>query len=390
MVNRWWANHPSEKYWIEITDRPDIGANLKAPQGPVSGWFLVKEVQSGDIVYHYDKNKRSFVGRSYATGKWWEADIEWPHTRPGWYTELVGYEGIDPPIPLSRIREDWDQIAEKISELRSMFKPAYFPFESGEKRPTQPVQGGYVCKMPRFLVEFLDLLDPGQPLSEKSTSSQPPPSIGITAKDIVSPFGRQLEAAMLVKGYNSSQVARLADCNPSTVRNIISGRIKNPSIEMSERIEKALEEDFENIDTDIVDETPITFEPGEDSEFAYEKDLQNFLSQNLDRIEPGLRLYKDGIEFPVGRKRIDILALDQENQLVVIELKVSRGHDRTVGQILHYIGWVIENEARKDQVVRGIIIAKEITEDIRIALRYTDFAISLREYSMSVSTREVE
>jgi len=92
MVNRWWADHPSEKYWIEITDRPDIGANLKAPQGPVSGWFLVKEVQSGDIVYHYDKNKRSFVGRSYATGNWWEEDIEWPHIRPGWYTELVGYE----------------------------------------------------------------------------------------------------------------------------------------------------------------------------------------------------------------------------------------------------------------------------------------------------------
>ena len=61
-----------------------------------------------------------------------------------------------------------------------------------------------------------------------------------------------------------------------------------------------------------------------------------------------------------------------------------------MGQILHYIGWIKENEAGKDQAVRGIIIAKEITEDIRIALRYTDFAISLREYSMSVSLREVE
>ena len=154
------------------------------------------------------------------------------------------------------------------------------------------------------------------------------------------------------------------------------------SVPFGKKVEKAL--------ANIVDETPIIFEPGEDSEFAYEKDLQNFLSQNLDIIEPGLSLYNNGIEFPVGRKRIDILAIDQENQLVVIELKVSRGHDKTVGQILHYIGWIKENEAGKDQAVRGIIIAKEITEDIRIALRYTDFAISLREYSMSVSLREVE
>ena len=83
-------------------------------------------------------------------------------------------------------------------------------------------------------------------------------------------------------------------------------------------------------------------------------------------IEPGLKLYhdghRDGQEYPAGRRRIDILALDSEDQLVIIELKVSRGHDRTIGQILNYIGWVKENIAAPDQEVRGIIIAKEITK----------------------------
>ena len=390
MVNRWWSEHPSEKYWIEITDRPDIGTNLKAPQGNVSGWFLVKEVQSGDIVYHYDKKKRSFVGRSYATGKWWEEDIEWPHTRAGWYTGLVGYEEINPPLTLDRIREDWELIARKRKELRSMFKPAYFPFESGEKRPTQPVQGGYVCKMPRFLVEYLDLLDPGQPLSEKSTSIEAPPSIEISARDIVSPFGRQLEATMLVKGINASEVARLADCNSSTVRNIITGRIKKPTSDMKNKIERALEEDISSADTEQLDDESQLIDLT-DSEFAYEKDLQNFLTKNMDQIEEGLTLYQDGerngVEFPAGRRRIDILANDKNGDLVVIELKVSRGPDRTLGQIQYYLGWVKQNIAKDSQKVRGIIIASDIDDELQMACSVTD--IDLGEYSISFSLKEI-
>ena len=85
------------------------------------------------------------------------------------------------------------------------------------------------------------------------------------------------------------------------------------------------------------------------SEFAYERDLQNFLSKNLFVIEPGLRLYEDeginGIEFDVGGRYIDILAMDKNNDYVVIELKVSRGYDRVVGQILRYMAWIEKNQA---------------------------------------------
>jgi hypothetical protein len=52
------------------------------------------------------------------------------------------------------------------------------------------------------------------------------------------------------------------------------------------------------------------------SEFAYERDLQNYLAKNLHRIEPGLRLYEDddisGLEFPAGGRYIDILAVDAQ------------------------------------------------------------------------------
>ena len=78
------------------------------------------------------------------------------------------------------------------------------------------------------------------------------------------------------------------------------------------------------------------------SEFAYESDLRNFLSKNLHIIEPGLRLYEEegitGVEFPAGGRFIDILALDARGAYVVVELKVSRGYDRTVGQLRRYMG----------------------------------------------------
>lgn len=105
----------------------------------------------------------------------------------------------------------------------------------------------------------------------------------------------------------------------------------------------------------------------EGAEFAYERDLQHFLAKNLFLIESGLRLYEEegitGIEFPVGNRRIDILALDAEDRYVVIELKVSRGYDRVVGQLLRYIAWIKKYQADPGQGVRGVIAAREISDD---------------------------
>jgi hypothetical protein len=128
------------------------------------------------------------------------------------------------------------------------------------------------------------------------------------------------------------------------------------------------------------------------NEFAYEKDLQNFLAKNLSLIESGLILYMDeditGIEFPVGNRFIDILATDKDNNYVVIELKVSRGYDRVVGQILRYMAWIRKNHAEENQKVRGIIIAREISDDLLLACSETK-NVELYEYSLSVSLNKI-
>lgn len=128
------------------------------------------------------------------------------------------------------------------------------------------------------------------------------------------------------------------------------------------------------------------------SEFAYESDLRDFLAKNLSLIEPGLQLYQDegitGIEFPVGGRFIDILAIDAQKQLVVIELKVSRGYDRVIGQLLRYMAWIEKNHAESGQGVRGIIAAREISDDLKLACSYLP-TVSLYEYELSVSLKKI-
>jgi hypothetical protein len=133
-------------------------------------------------------------------------------------------------------------------------------------------------------------------------------------------------------------------------------------------------------------------EPEGPNEFAYEADLRDFLARNLSLLQRGLRLYEDegitGIEFPVGGRFVDILAVTPEKDYVVIELKVSRGYDRVVGQLLRYMAWIAKNHAEPPQKVRGIIVAREITPDLVLAC--SGLAnVELFEYQLSVSLKKV-
>jgi endonuclease len=128
-----------------------------------------------------------------------------------------------------------------------------------------------------------------------------------------------------------------------------------------------------------------------EQEFAYEKDLQQFLAKNPELIEAGLQLYTDdddeeitGLEFPAGERFIDILATDKQKNYVVIELKVSKGYDRVVGQLLRYMAWIKQYLATKNQKVRGVIVAREISDDLIMATTLVP-DVTLLEYELKVT-----
>jgi restriction system protein len=164
--------------------------------------------------------------------------------------------------------------------------------------------------------------------------------------------------------------------------------------------ESAPEEDFRTIigEKTLVEQITTSRDIESQPEFALETHLEKFIYDNWDKISWGskLELYKteeqDGRQFPAGPWSIDFLAVDKNsNDLVVIELKKGKTSDATVGQIQAYINWVKENVANMGQDVRGIIIAKEVDDRLKYAvknLKYIEiktYKVDFRFYSQGQS-----
>ena len=82
------------------------------------------------------------------------------------------------------------------------------------------------------------------------------------------------------------------------------------------------------------------------------------------------------------------MALASDNALVVLELKVSKGYDRVVGQLLRYVNWVRQNLAEPGQRVRGMIVCRAMTDDLKLACSSIP-DIELFEYQLSVTVIKV-
>ena len=119
---------------------------------------------------------------------------------------------------------------------------------------------------------------------------------------------------------------------------------------------------------------------------SVERDLRKYLVQNLESIEPGLKLHleqdRNGEEYPIeaGRMRIDILAKDVNDNFVVIELKAGVADLATFGQISAYIGWVKTNLAKNGNV-RGLIVANDFEEKVKFAIQSVS-NIKLKKYAL--------
>ncbi|MFH7040793.1 endonuclease NucS domain-containing protein [Paucibacter sp. JuS9] len=167
--------------------------------------------------------------------------------------------------------------------------------------------------------------------------------------------------------------------DPAPIRELIAGDV-------------ARQEQTGAEEEDDASEGPAEAQPGS-TQFALEQDLQRYLADNLHIIEPGLSLFEDeeikGLEYPAGGgRRIDILATDKDGGFVVLELKVEKGYDRVVGQLLRYMNWVRKELADPGQRVRGIIVCRTMSEDLRLACASIP-DVELLEYRLSVTVAKV-
>jgi len=177
-VNRWWQGLEDEVYWLELTDREDLGSDLRAPQADDTGttnwrYSLFREVRPGEIVFHYHKADHAILASSVIAGPPYDHEIVWgargtsargrgtvPHSRPGYRVPLADFRRLETPVTASEIEAAKPHLKEITMELSAQHGSIYFPFELSDKRPSRPLQG-YAFKLPSAFVAYFPALADG-------------------------------------------------------------------------------------------------------------------------------------------------------------------------------------------------------------------------------------
>lgn len=192
-INNWWSGDSRERFWIEITNRDNIGTNLIAPQVNDAGreewsYTLVNWVRPGDVVLHWSKlGEPAIVGYSHVSEEPFASSLEWQsrgtygRQREGvgkeeaWEALLIGYRQLAVPVTQSRMRELEPEVRRVRDELQADHSGAiYFPFALSDLRPVRAAQA-YLSKFPAALVRAIPELqevrqvaadEPGEGTSE--------------------------------------------------------------------------------------------------------------------------------------------------------------------------------------------------------------------------------
>jgi hypothetical protein len=144
---------------------------------------------------------------------------------------------------------------------------------------------------------------------------------------------------------------------------------------------------FDLREVDEVDEVDDPNEVNGQAEaikFGLERDLQNALRNNMEQLEPGLKICDGGKEQMVESGRIDITAEDRNGTTVVIELKAGKAGRRAIGQILAYMGDFVQGK----KTIRGILVAEEFSPQAMSAARVVP-DLQLRKYSFKFAFETV-
>jgi hypothetical protein len=172
-ITEWWDGHPEQRFWMEATDRKDLGEDLRAPKEGGTGksvWHyeLVAHVQPGDVVFHWHTSllgRPALVGWSLAMGPLHEELHPWTaHAgvnaadaaipRPNWIMPLGALHFFDEPIDNADLAGVRDGLMGLLAQLQGNYSGLkYFPFNKYDDNQVRASQA-YATKFPSELVTF--------------------------------------------------------------------------------------------------------------------------------------------------------------------------------------------------------------------------------------------
>ena len=235
-INRWWEGNPSEIYWLETTDRDDVGVDLHTPQLDDRGrehhsYSQILEIRAGDVVFHYDKNQSAITSWSRASGEVFDRQIMWgshgaitrrrgrgAYLRQGWAAELDGPHALADPVSLETLRAQEAQVLAVRSRVEEGANGSvYFPFALSDLRPLRPTQF-YLTKFPAGLIDvFPGLREAGGPVGlgidprpPRRRASRSPRQPNLEMRQAVERAAQDaVEAMYRSRGYQVEDVAHL-------------------------------------------------------------------------------------------------------------------------------------------------------------------------------------
>lgn len=140
--------------------------------------------------------------------------------------------------------------------------------------------------------------------------------------------------------------------------------------------EELQDDDADQIDKDVEDSI--------EARVSIERDLHDYLSRHLTQLEPDLTLLDGGVEYQTEAGRVDILAADKQENLVVVEIKAGTAKDSALGQLLGYMGCLSTGSKR----LRGILVASDFDDRVVFASRCLP-NIRLVKYTLSFGFKGV-
>lgn len=211
-INAWWTGEPEQRYWMEITDRVDLGGPLLSPKLPrlTWGYDLVSQVQPGDRVLHWSTQTRlpALVGWSEVAGHatvipeyTWIPRHGEERTTLGWRAELGTFHQFPSPVTSKQLLPRLADIVAVDLALGARHNGTlYFPLTRyGSNRATaeQEIRAAqaYFVKFPVELFDVIPGIDNARiegvvvptdvdiPEDFQPSSKQAPPGRTVRAQD---------------------------------------------------------------------------------------------------------------------------------------------------------------------------------------------------------------
>ncbi|MFQ5988562.1 MAG: hypothetical protein ACE5K9_01485 [Candidatus Methylomirabilales bacterium] len=124
--------------------------------------------------------------------------------------------------------------------------------------------------------------------------------------------------------------------------------------------------------------------------------LREMLASQPEMLEPGLSIVTDKKGNPIGAGlstavgHIDLLARDTSGALVVVMVAERGQGEELVAETLTRIGWVRKELGKGKQRVRGVILIKEVPENLSYAAAAVAETILFKAYRVGVTFEDVE